>query len=103
MNLLQKLLEFLAGAWLKNKFPQYAGILNNLKTVFDLVMEVVGAAEATPADGPAKKKQAASDLLKRLQEAKIDIPGESDLQVCEVLVEALVSVLNRFFPRGSAK
>lgn len=103
MSILQKLLEFLAGAWLKSKFPQYAGIFNNLKAVFDIVMEVVGAAEATGIDGASKKKHAASDLLKRLQEAKIDIPGDSDLQVCEVLVEAMVQVLNRFFPRGSAK
>lgn len=100
MNIFQKLLEFLAGAWIKNQFPQYQGIFNNLQKVFTLVMEVVHAAEATGADSMAKKKQAASDLLKRLQEAKIDIPGESDLQICEVLVEALVQFLNRVFPKA---
>jgi hypothetical protein len=62
-------------------------------------MEVVAAAEASPLDGPAKKKQASQDLLTRLQAAKIDIPGDSDLQVCEILVDAMVSVLNRFMPK----
>ena len=100
MNLLQKLLEFLAGSWLKKTFPQYAGIFDNLKTVFDLSMEVVHAAESSGADGAAKKKQAAQDLLKRMQEKKIDIPGETDLQVCEIIIEALVQVLNRFFPKA---
>lgn len=100
MGLLQKLLEFLAGAWLKAKFPQYSGIFNNLKAVFDIVLEVVSAAEATGAAGAEKKKKAAQELLKRLQDSKIDIPGDSDLQVCEVLVEAMVQVLNRFFPKS---
>lgn len=103
MFILQKILEFLAGAWIKSKFPQYSGIFSNLKQVFDLVMEVVAAAEATGEDGATKKKHAAGALLKRLQESKIDIPGDTDLQVCEVLVEAMVTVLNNFFPKSSVK
>ena len=95
LNLLQKFLEMVFGSWLKNKFPQYAGIIDNLSVVASLALEVVHAAEASGADGATKKKQAAINLLKALQEKKIDIPGDQDQAVCEVVVEAMVQVLKR--------
>ena len=93
---IRKAWDFLVDTWLKNKFPQYANLFENASAVLELAGECISAAQATGQDGAAKKEMAAKDLLAKLQERKIDLPGDADLEICRVIIEALVQGLYRF-------
>lgn len=93
---LQKAFEFLAFNFLKKSFPQYAGLFDRANDVMALALEVVSAAEASGEDGAAKKKAASASLLKKLKDAGIDIPGDHDTVVADLLVEATVAAVKRF-------
>lgn len=93
---LQKAWEGLVEAFLKKTFPQYANLIQRADDVLSIAVECVAAAQATGADNATKKAQASQDLLARLKGANIDLPGDADLQICEVIVEAMVSGIKRF-------
>lgn len=96
-ELLQKVLEWIFARYLKSRFPGLEPLFKNLPRVFDLAHQVVLAAEATGGTGEAKKASATNSLLSLLKENKIDIPGQYDKEICAAIVEAMVTVLNRFF------
>lgn len=93
----QRALDFVVARFLQAQFPGLKNVFARLDDVLDIAVEVVTAAEATGADGAAKKAQASKDLLARLQAAGVDIPGDQDQAICDLIVEAVVGGLNRFF------
>lgn len=94
---IQKAFEFLASAFLKKTFPQYANLFDKADQVLGLAVEVVTAAQATGADGATKKAQASADLLARLQQNGIDLPGDKDKEICDLIIEVVVSAVKSFF------
>lgn len=99
MNILlwiEKAFRALVDMWLKGKFPAYAKLFDRADDVLLIAGECVTAAQATGADGPAKKAQASADLLAKIQAAGIDLPGDQDLAICGVIVEAMVAGLKSF-------
>lgn len=94
---IQTAFQFLANAFLKKTFPQYAVLFDKADQVIGLAVEVVSAAQATGADGAAKKAQASADLLAKLQANGIDLPGDKDKEICDLVVEAVVGALKQFF------
>lgn len=93
---LSKAWDFLVDAYLAKKFPQYIKIFENTDTVLEMAGECVSAAQATGADGVAKKAQAAQALLDKLKARGIDLPGDADLEICKVIVEAMIGGIKRF-------
>ena len=97
----QKILELLTSKWIGSVIPdKFKGIYNRLNDVLTFTLDAVHAAEATGADGAAKKKLASAQLLASLKNAGIDIPGDADQQICDLFVEAVVGAINRFFPKS---
>lgn len=71
--------------------------LENLDKVLPLAAQAIGLAnQLRDADNAQKKRAASEHLLQLLQQAKLDIPGDADLQVCEVLVEGVYQALKSF-------
>ena len=94
---IQTAFKFLADSFLKRTFPQYAVLFEKADQVLALAVEVVSAAQATGADGAAKKAQASADLLAKLQANGVDLPGDKDKEICDLVVEAVVGALKNFF------
>lgn len=103
MNLLtflpwvQKAFQFLIDKFLKSKFPAYAALMDKAEDVVHIMVEVVTAAQATGADNATKKAQASADLLAKLKANGIDLPGDQDAALCDVLVEVAVVAVKNFF------
>lgn len=103
MNLLsflpwvQKAFQFLIDKFLKAKFPAYASLMDKSEDVVEILVEVVTAAQATGADNATKKAKASADLLAKLKENGVDLPGDQDAALCDVLVEAGVLSVKAFF------
>lgn len=93
----QQAFTLLIEKFLKAKFPAFANLMDRAEDVAALAVEVVTAAQATGADGAAKKAAASKDLLAKLQHAGIDLPGDQDAAVCDMLVEVAVAVTKNFF------
>jgi len=71
--------------------------LSKLEQVLPLVAEAIEVANLLrDADNGQKKRVAAEHLLSLLKDANLDIPGDADLQVCEVLVEGVYQALKSF-------
>lgn len=71
--------------------------LEKLEVVVPLVGKAIAVAnEVKGADNAEKKAVASKHLLSLLQESDLDIPGEADLQVCELLVEGVYQALKGF-------
>lgn len=93
----QKAFQFLIDKYLKAKFPAYANLMEDADQVVEFAVEVVVAAQATGADGAAKKAAASKDLLAKLKAHGIDLPGDQDQAVCDMLVEVSVQGVKSFF------
>lgn len=92
-----KAFEYLVSKFLETRFPGLKNVFARLDDVLDLAVDVVTAAEASGADGVAKKAQASKDLMEKLKTAGIDIPGDQDQAICDMIVEAVVAGVKKFF------
>lgn len=97
-NFLVLLIKFLADNLLAKYLPaNIRPYLQRLEDVLPLVAEAISVAnDARNADNAEKKQIAAQHLLSLLKSANLDIPGEADLQICEVLVEGVYQALKGF-------
>lgn len=101
-KIFEMVLAVLTSKWVNSVVPdKFKGVYARLNDVLAFTLEAVHAAEVTGADGAAKKAAASASLLAKLQAAGIDIPGDSDKQICDLFVELVVGALNRFFPKSS--
>lgn len=99
LAIFQFILQFLSQDWLKKLIPaKYQPIVENFDAIAPIVVEVINAANGTGLDDAGKKEHAAAALLAALQSKKIEIPGDADLQVCGVLVEAMYVGLKMLRP-----
>lgn len=94
---IQTAFQFLANAFLKKTFPQYSLLFDKADQVLTIAVEVVSAAQSTGADGATKKAQASADLLSKLRDNGIDLPGDKDKEICDLVIEATVTALKAFF------
>lgn len=93
----EKAFSFLVEKYLSKKYPGMKAIFDNIDLVLEIAAEVVSAAEASKADGPAKKAQATKALSDGLKSKGIDIPGDQDEAICGLVVEAMVAALKKVF------
>ncbi len=71
--------------------------LEKLEVIVPLAGKAIAVAnEVKGADNAEKKAVASKHLLSLLQESDLGIPGEADLQVCELLVEGVYQALKGF-------
>ena len=94
--LLQKVLEWAFKRYAVKRFPGCEKLLDNLKLGYELAEGVVMAAESEGGTGEAKKAKATQSLLDLLKKHNLDIPGDKDKEICGLIIEATVTVLNRF-------
>ena len=94
---IQTAFKFLADSFLKRTFPQYAVLFEKADQVLALAVDVVSAAQATGADGATKKAAASAELLSKLRANGIDLPGDKDKEICDLVVEVVGQSLKSFF------
>ena len=93
MSWVQKALEFFVQNFLKAKFPAFSKVFDRMDDILTITQEVVGVAEGSGADGPAKFAQASQDLVAKLKADGLDLSPD----VATMIVNAMVAGLNRFF------
>ena len=102
--IIQFIIQFISQDWLRKMLPEKIRpfVANFEKIAPELLDAIKFADSLTGADNPTKRKEAGKHLLEKLQSKKIDIPGEVDLEVCELLVEGMYQGLKAIRP-SSAK
>lgn len=97
LKIFSVIVGLLSNKWVKDLLPgNLKAILERFDTIAPVVAEVIEIAASKDLDNAEKKKHASEELLKRFQSKHIDIPGDADLQVCEILVEAVYQSLKNF-------
>lgn len=103
LAIFQFILQFLSQDWLKKLIPaKYQPIVENFDAIAPIIVEVINAANGTGLDDVAKKEHASAALLAALKAKNIEIPGDADLQVCGILVEAMYAGLKLLRPTTAA-
>lgn len=77
--MLERVISFLSHNWLGNVIPyRYRGVLDSFNILAPLIVEAA-----------SDFQKGGNYLYESLQSKKIEIPGDVDLQVCEILVESM--------------
>lgn len=102
-KVLEVLVQFLASGLLRKLVPaNVQPYLEKFEAVLPIAIKAIQLAHDSGEDNATKKKIAAEALLAALKANNLDIPGDADLQVCEILVEGVYQALKKFNP-SSAK
>jgi hypothetical protein len=102
-TIIQILVKILSLDLIKGLIPaKFRPFLDKFDRVLPLAATAIAMADNIKgADNAAKKKAAAEHLLKELQAAKVDIPGDADLDVCAVFVEGVYQAFKAWNPTSA--